>query len=354
MACCLAIEAAGQPPPTASDLPQIDEDFPFQGEYFGPVSRQAFGTDHVGLQVVALGNQEFTAVLLHGGLPGGGWDRKTKASLSGQRDGGQLLLEGEGYHVAVYPREAVVEAPHGTATARLTKINRVSRTQGAAPPWNASVLFDGRSTRQLENGKITSEGLLDVGALTKLKVGDFHLHAEFRTPYMPRGRGQGRGNSGIYIQQRYEVQVLDSFGLEGVENECGSLYRQKRPDVNMCLPPLSWQTYDIYFRAARWNAAGEKTAHARITVLHNGEPVQSNYEIVAKTGAGQPEAPTRLPILFQNHRDPVRFRNIWIVAAAPTRVVADNSLTSWRTLLTTRSESLGNCCPLPPRCYIRR
>jgi hypothetical protein len=175
------------------------------------------------------------------------------------------------------------------------------------------VLFDGRSIANLQNGKISSDGLLQVGASTKMPVGDFRMHLEFRTPYMPYARGQGRGNSGVYIQQRYEVQILDSFGLEGVDNECGGLYKQQRPAVNMCLPPLAWQTYDIYFSEARWGANGKRLSPARITVLHNGEPVHSHYELTGKTGGGKAEGPERFPILFQNHNNPVTFRNIWIV-----------------------------------------
>jgi len=137
---------------------------------------------------------------------------------------------------------------------------------------------------------------------------------EFRTPYMPQARGQGRGNSGVYIQQRYEVQILDSFGLDGVDNECGGLYKQTAPAVNMCLPPLAWQTYDIWFTAARFAADGKtKVANARITVLHNGVPIHANREITAKTGGGKVEGPEDFPINLQDHGNPVTYRNIWLV-----------------------------------------
>jgi hypothetical protein len=129
---------------------------------------------------------------------------------------------------------------------------------------------------------------------------------------MPHARGQGRGNSGVYIQQRYEVQILDSFGLDGANNECGGLYKQQAPALNMCFPPLSWQTYDITFIAARFDAAGKKLSDARITVLHNGEPIHWQYALKDKTGGGKVEGPEALPILFQDHGNPVSFRNIWI------------------------------------------
>jgi hypothetical protein len=167
----------------------------------------------------------------------------------------------------------------------------------------------------LEGAKITPDGLLEPGVLTKFPVGAFRLHLEFRTPFMPTARGQARGNSGVYIQRRYEVQILDSFGLEGAENECGGLYRQTRPDVNACLPPLAWQTYDLWFTPPRFAADGTKLAHALITVLHNGIPIHWNRPIVAKTGGGRPEGPEPLPINLQDHGNPVHFRNIWLVSA---------------------------------------
>jgi 3-keto-disaccharide hydrolase len=178
------------------------------------------------------------------------------------------------------------------------------------------VLFDGRNTDNLQGAKVTPDGLLLAGLQTKMPVDAFRLHLEFRTPYMPQARGQGRGNSGVYIQQRYEVQILDSFGLEGAENECGGLYKQTRPDVNMCLPPLAWQTYDIWFTPPKFDEAGKKTANARVTALHNGYLIHHHREITAKTGGGKAEGPQSFPINLQDHGNPVMFRNIWIVPAA--------------------------------------
>jgi hypothetical protein len=190
---------------------------------------------------------------------------------------------------------------------------------GASADPRAVILFDGSSTDNLEGARVTAEGLLDIGTTTKMPVQDFRLHLEFRLPYMPYATGQGRANSGVYIQRRYEVQILDSFGLDGVFNECGALYRQRPPELNMCLPPLSWQTYDIWFRATRWDEEGNKIENARITVLHNGIAVHDDYEIIAKTGAGRPEGPEAMPIHLQDHGNPVRFRNIWIVLGVGER-----------------------------------
>jgi hypothetical protein len=131
--------------------------------------------------------------------------------------------------------------------------------------------------------------------------------------YMPEARGQGRSNSGVYQQGRYEVQVLDSFGLEGADNECGGIYKAKAPRINMCLPPLQWQTYDIDFTAAKFDG-DKKTAPARMTVKHNGVTIHDNVEVPAGTPGGtQGEGPGPGPLFVQNHGNPVFFQNIWVV-----------------------------------------
>lgn len=298
-------------------LAEVDADFAYQGEYFGAVRRSGWGHDYLGLQVVALGDGEFEGVLLPGGVPGAGWNRQDRWKLAGRLADGRVTLESDRYSVRLRGTDATVRDKQTGQGVSLRKLHRVSFTQGLKPPRDAVVLFDGTTTEAFENGKVNDEGLLEVGPLTRLPVKDFRLHLEFRTPYMPYARGQGRGNSGVYIQQRYEVQILDSFGLEGVENECGGLYKQQRPAVNMCLPPLAWQTYDIYFTAARFHEDGSKRVPARLTVLHNGELIHTVYELKGKTGAGQAETADPRPILLQNHSNPVHFRNVWIVPGLP-------------------------------------
>ncbi len=298
---------------TTTDIAKADGDYAYQGEYIGKFYR----ADLIGLQVVAMGDGEFIGVKFEGGLPGAGWDRQRKTNLAGTLSDGVVRLTGSDITVVVHPEHAEV-SEKGQATDRLRKIRRISSTLDLAPPSNAKILFGGSNTEHLEGAKVSDDGLLMAGVTTKDPVHDFQLHIEFRLPYKPHARGQGRGNSGVYIQRRYEVQVLDSFGLEGVANECGGLYRQQRPDLNMCLPPLSWQTYDISFRAARWAEDGKKKLeNARLTVLHNGEPIHDRREIPAKTGAGRPESPELLPIYLQDHGNPVAFRNVWIVPGDP-------------------------------------
>jgi hypothetical protein len=154
--------------------------------------------------------------------------------------------------------------------------------------------------------------LLAAGCKTKKKFGDYMMHCEFILPFKPLGRGQGRGNSGVYMQDRYEVQVLDSFGLAGENNECGGVYTKARPSVNMCFPPLVWQTYDIDFRAAKFDADGKKVKNANLTVRHNGVLIHDQLEIDGPTGGGQPETAEPGAIQLQGHGNPVFYRNVWI------------------------------------------
>jgi len=165
--------------------------------------------------------------------------------------------------------------------------------------------------------KLVEEGAMEVtpgsGALVAKRVfeGDHRIHLEFRTPFMPDARGQGRGNSGVYVQGRYEVQILDSYGLEGRDNECGGMYSVAAPAVNMCAPPLQFQTYDIEFRDARTDAATGQQENPRITVRHNGVLIHDNVEIkVPNTPGGSTQTGG---LLLQDHGNPLRFRNIWVV-----------------------------------------
>jgi hypothetical protein len=160
---------------------------------------------------------------------------------------------------------------------------------------------------------VDDQGLLIAGATSKRKFQSCQLHVEFLLPFMPTARGQGRANSGVYLQGRYEVQMLDSFGLKGENNECGGLYSIKAPDVNMCFPPLSWQTYDIDYTAAKF-VDGKKTQDANMTVRHNGIVVHKSVPLPhATTAAPVPEGPEPAPIYLQDHGNPVRYRNIWLV-----------------------------------------
>ncbi|MEJ2649664.1 MAG: PmoA family protein [Sedimentisphaerales bacterium] len=185
------------------------------------------------------------------------------------------------------------------------------------------VLFDGSDFSQWvaeRNGPVRWEiedGTMRVvprtgGIMTKDNYRDFKMHLEFKLPELaPNVRGQARANSGVYIQRRYEVQILDSYGLEPQNNDCGAIYQFKAPDKNACAKPEEWQTYDITFQAARYEG-DRKIENARITVVQNGILIHDDVEVPNKTGAGRPEGPDPAPILLQEHSNTVWFRNIWI------------------------------------------
>jgi hypothetical protein len=296
-----------------TDPAQADSDYRLQGEYYGHVSSAPCCATAIGLQVIALGGGKFDAIQFAGGLPGNAWNRREKWALKPELKNGWLTLIGDSHQFVIRGAGADVYDKIGRPLGRLQQVIRESPSIGACPPEGALVLFDGTSASHFVNGKVTEQGLLAEGADTKQSFGDFFLHLEFQTPYMPQARGQGRGNSGVYIQGRYEVQVLDSFGLKGEDNECGGVYKTKAPDLNMCLPPLVWQSYDIHFAAPKFDKSGKKTANARLTVRHNDVLVQNDIELPNKTGGGSAEGPDRRPLKLQNHGNPVRFRNIWMI-----------------------------------------
>ena len=193
--------------------------------------------------------------------------------------------------------------------------------QGFAAEWKPVPLPE-RTEPGPANWLILGNGAMEVrgGSIqTKQEFVDQKVHVEFRTPFMPEQDGQKRGNSGVFLQNRYEVQVLDSYGLSGEDNECGGLYKTAAPRVNMCAPPLQWQTFDIEFRAARYDSEWNKVEDARITVVHNGVPVHENQPIPDKTTGSQVTAMSEPDALsLQDHGNPVWFRNIWLVELPPT------------------------------------
>lgn len=143
---------------------------------------------------------------------------------------------------------------------------------------------------------------------------DFRMHLEFATNAVDGGDPETRGNSGVYIQKRYEVQISDAYGVDAEDYKasyCASLYRLKKPDVLACRPPGAWQSFDIVFRAPRWDGEA-KVEDARITLWHNGQLAHDDVVMTRKTGAGQPEGPAPGPVKLQGHHNEVRFRNVWI------------------------------------------
>ncbi len=200
-----------------------------------------------------------------------------------------------------------------------------------APPSDAIVLFDGKNINEWvhANGeaakwKLVEDGGMEVqrgtgGIQTKQKFGSCQLHIEWASPAVVNGnvKGQGRGNSGVFLQNRYEVQILDSYKNETyADGQAASIYGQYPPLVNACKPSGEWQTYDIIFTAPVFGKGNEPIKRGRITVIHNGVLVQNNVEIAGYGGWKEvkdyTKHPDRLPISLQDHGNPVRYRNIWI------------------------------------------
>ncbi|MCI0358426.1 MAG: DUF1080 domain-containing protein [Planctomycetaceae bacterium] len=311
---CLVTSTAIAAGPTYTDPDKTDADFPFQGEYVGKVKTDD-GEVTVGLQVIALGKGEFHAVGYHGGLPGDGWNKETKREADGKLTDGAAVFAVDDAVAKVKDGVVTITNKDGVDLGKLDKIHRASTTLGAKPPEGAVVLFDGKSADAFEGGKMTEDGLLMQGCTSKQKFGSCKVHIEFRTPYQPEDRGQQRGNSGIYVGARYECQMLDSFGLKGEDNECGGLYSVKAPDVNMCLPPLAWQTYDIDYTAAKYEGV-KLVANPRVTISHNGVVIHSDVELPGErstTAAPNKPGPEPGPIYLQDHGNPLRYRNIWVV-----------------------------------------
>jgi hypothetical protein len=300
---CLLASSAGpaqekKDPPKQPDVftnpSEAGPDFKIQGEYQGEIK----GKGKYGAQVVALGAGKFDVYFLTGGLPGAGWDTKGRLKVDAKTDGDKTMLVDKQWKGAFGDNSLEGTAPED-APFMLKKVERKSKTLGDKPPEGALVLFDGKNADEWKGGKLVEENLLSCGTDSKRGIGAGKLHVEFRCPFQPKARGQGRGNSGVFVQG-VEIQVLDSFGLTGANNECGAFYGKQKPAVNMCLPPLSWQTYDVEMK----EVAGDVIA----TVWHNGVQVHENF--VLKKGPIKPAT-----IHLQNHGNPVMYRNIWFAEA---------------------------------------
>lgn len=264
-------------------------------------------------------NPEFRAELT-------GSERKDILVAIGEMDMGQA---GGGVHVVTF--QAADGIASGTITAtrdnqkvsipfEMKKIYRRPPTLGQQPPQNAIVLFDGKSYDEwnLIPGYV-SDGTLKIVSkntfVSKKEFGSCKIHLEFCTPYMPKEPtgAQSRGNSGVYVQGRYEVQVLDSFAEPPADNYCGGIYKVAAPKVNPSLPPGEWQTYDITFKAPQFDSAGNKVKNAEITVYHNGVLIHDKLELPHPTPGGISETEAKKgPLFLQNHGDAVQYRNIWV------------------------------------------
>lgn len=338
VACLFAVDqaAAAEPAPKKpplkvyTDPEHVDADFAFQGEYTGEVTLAGSDSEgcktRLGAQVRALGDGAFRTMFFPGGLPGDGWDGQTiiqkepstdaKVPADSRLEDGKVVIDQ--VYQGTCDGRTITGKTDSAAKFELARVDRQSSTLGAKPPAGAIVLFDGSDLDQWQKGAaMTPEKLLRTGAHTTRKFQDFTLHVEFMISYVPHTQGIGqRPNSGVYLQERYEIQILDSFGVIERAHDCGVLYAQIIPEINMCYPPLRWQTYDIDFTAARYDPAGAKTNLARCTVKFNGVVILNDVEIKHSTPGGIPEKPEPAGIYLQAHGLPVFFQNVWIVEKA--------------------------------------
>jgi Domain of Unknown Function (DUF1080) len=314
----------------------VSSDYLLQGEYTGTLGNSL----PLAAQVVALGQNRFKAVFFKGGLPGAGWNAKDRDEVEGKTltSVQAASFQGGGYSATIDANGLTMSGKISSGeTFSLTKTYRQSPTLNAKPPSGAKILFDGKNLTAWKEGTadLTIDSLMKPfgstaasGAITKSSFQNFTLHLEFRVPFMPLERGLDRGNSGIYLQGRYELQILDSFGtdleLSGGESlkakhQCGSFFEYYGPSLNMSFPPLAWQTFDIEFTAANYDAGGKiKLKPAYASIWLNGILVQEKRAVENATLLGDLPGPEAGPLRFQAYGDSVYFRNIWLTEGIPT------------------------------------
>lgn len=300
--------------------PQIGEDDPFVGEYKGTFTPAKGPGAAAQAKVVPRAGLGYLVVLLTG-EPG------QRIELMGQYDGEQIAFAGEAGRVEW---QGSIKAKRLAATSAAGRFGleftvRRSPTEGQKPPADAVVLLPFTPGHKPSLDAWTNatweplpDGRVRVGkgtTRTKREFGDCRIHLEFRTPYERDRLGQARGNSGVYVQTRFEVQVLDSFGLVSTYQDCGAIYKVSPPLVNACLPQLAWQTYDITFQAARMSPDNKTLQRARITVLHNGIKIQDAVELPEWKHGKAKDGIQQGSLLLQDHHNPVQYRNIWLVEA---------------------------------------
>ena len=283
-----------------------------QGLYEGALKDVKFEA-----RVVAMGKDAYK-IYLRQNLGDG---KVTKVELDGKVDGDAVTFKNKGGDVewsAAYGSGAIKGTAGGVAF-EAKRVERKPPSMGKKPPAGAIILLDGKNFDQLTKGKAeedwkaAEDGSIQVpkgGMNSKQQFdGSYDLHVEFLCPLMPAARGQGRGNSGCYQPNGDEIQVLDSFGMDTYKGGgCGGLYNYKDPDVFdvfslASLPPLEWQTYDIEYRVEKKD--GKLAGKPKVTVLHNGIKIHDGAEFKndAKKGG----------LHFQDHGNPVRYRNIWLL-----------------------------------------
>lgn len=312
------------------------DSIPVMGNWHGEFTSAAWQERSIRAEVVGLSWNDYRAVFFVGV-----GDEERRVQIEGRTHEGVTHFEGEvdlgaalggTFTITGQAKDGVFTGAFSqddlTAEFRLERVVLTPPNLGKEPPEGAIVLLgtDQETNRRLLNEEwhvqphwvATGDGDITIAhsnIFTQREFGDARFHIEFRVPYQPHARGQGRGNSGVYVMGRYEVQVLDSFGELPAHDGCGGIYSIKDPDVNASLPPLEWQTYDITIRAPRFDQVGNKTQNAIITIVHNGVTIHDEFELprVTPGGVSGTEA-EKGPIFFQDHSDSLpRYRNVWVL-----------------------------------------
>jgi len=313
---------------------------PFMGDWIGgwvkadEKDRKTHSNPQLVARVIGLGNDLYEIQILEEFDKRADYKVKTEATWKD----GKLEFNENGYigEISEDSFTGVLKGAKSDTAFSLKRLHRKSPTLGKKAPEGAIVLFDGSNLDAWKiQGKdepatwLVKDGFMEVlpkgenegkgGSIqTKETFGDIKVHLEFRLPYEPTNRGQKRANSGFFLPGGYEVQILDSYGLGGMWNECGALYKQSPPKVNMCWAPGVWQTYDIEFTRPRFDAEGQKVEDATFTVMHNGVLIHDDFPLPGTTsntqmGRAEPDSGTRGPLSLQDHSNRIQFRNIWVV-----------------------------------------
>ncbi len=298
---------------------QAGPEFRIQGEYAGSV-----GAVPIGIQVRAPGPGQFKALVMKGGFPGDGWDGSAGLEVNGTLTGGNGVFSGGGYSFTIPGPGTALSGSGPTGAVNLTKVMRGSRSMGLPAPQGAEVIFNGTGIENFRLGAQfdANRKLLYTGATTKSNFKSVRLHIEFRNCWKISGLGQLRSNSGVLFKDRWEIQILDSYGFATPSSDdCGGMYGQFPPSVNMCLPPLSWQTLDIDFKDVEVNPDFSIKNQAMVTVFHNGVLIHNKKAYTGITIAGANLIVAADGIRLQDYgsrtQNPVFYRNIWAVVNPP-------------------------------------
>ncbi len=324
---------------TVPALSQADPEISaFMGDWKGGFDDRKGDADLVA-RVIGLGNMTYRIQLLPE------YDKRAKAylDLEATDNNGRLEFKTDEWEGTITTNEfsGIKKESQGIRTYRLKKLERTSPTLGAKPPSEAIVLFDGSDLKEWMHPrrpgekvvwKIVNDAMevtpgneringkrMKNDLVTKHHFKNVKLHLEFCLPYQPAKRSQGRGNSGVFLQDFYEIQILDSYGTEGLWNDCGALYKLAPPKVNASYPPGTWQTYDVIYYSPVFDERGKCTRNAFITVKHNGVLIHNNVELTHPTAHSMSARNSgkipgsSAPIKLQDHGNPVKFRNIWVM-----------------------------------------